>query len=134
MISQGPQDRAWVKEQLGEIRAKLFTTERNRDELATKLKSLQMAKTRTEAKYVIATSTPFKIIIKVNASIMLVLFRLANERLAHEELQEEVRTLRAENMADIEMLRKDIDSSRGGGCMKTSYCILLYRALQVTPT
>ena len=51
MMSQDA-EQGRIKNMLTDLREKLFTTERNRDELASQLKSLQSAKKRVEAKCV----------------------------------------------------------------------------------
>ena len=45
MLSQGPQEQVWVKSTVSELRSKLFTAERARDELTSKIKSLELNKT-----------------------------------------------------------------------------------------
>ncbi len=51
MLKQGPQEQVWIKNSLKELRSKLLTVERARDEMTTKISSLELARTTDQTKY-----------------------------------------------------------------------------------
>lgn len=85
VASQCPQEQSWVKGTLNDLRSKLFSAERSRDELATKVKSLDVANNTLNARFV-------------------------QENKQNIELVEQLQLERKRNQTEVQELRQEIES------------------------
>ena len=99
-MSHGPQEQTWVKNTLSDLRSKLFTAERARDEMNSKIKSFELTKRTDQA-------------------------RLLEEKRQNDELLEELATERKRNQIEASDLRKEIVSLTGWAIIRNKLCVVV---------